>query len=109
LKARNVAPWPASAAAAKTPISNRVPVEDADRLPALKIGEQLEREPAPGVERHAAHHVAERRAEEDRQKRAAAQKTVSQACRQSGEATWLRNSMAMPRRMSDQRTSMMAK
>ena len=39
----------------------------------------------------------------------AAQKTVSQAWRQSGEATWLRNSMATPRRMRDQRTSMMAK
>ena len=49
---------------------DRIPVEDADRGSRGEVGEERQREPALGVERQAAHEVAERRAEQDRQERA---------------------------------------
>ena len=65
---------------------------------------------AVGVDRHAAQDVAEGDAEEQRQARPRrAQKTVSQAERQRGECSLLRNSMATVRRIITSSTSMNAR
>jgi len=70
LKARNVAPWPASAAAAKTPISTVYQSRMPTGSRALKsVNSSSENQPraSSGTPRTT---LPERRAEEDRQKRA---------------------------------------
>ena len=85
------------------PNQNRVPVQNSG-LRADGVGPERLEEVAVAVQRHAAHDVAERRAEEDRQQHAGEEEDHIPEARQTGLCMWARNSMAMPRSISSQST-----
>jgi len=83
--------------------------ENADVAAGLEVGPERQEEAATGIQGHAADNVARAAPKKMASKALASMNRTSKKGRHRLSSRWLRNSMAMPRTMSSQRTIMSGK